>query len=376
MKRYALFPFLTLALTACGGGSDSSTTSPTAAMSVEGKIEQVTGSSITVNTQSYGVASLAYQGQQLTHDMLAPNMMVALNTNTRMNNNATVELDPTFTGKITDIDRLQGTFKVSGVALKFLNLSPKIQNGDWVMVSALPTANMGYKVLSVVNFEYDANGMAEAEGRVSNINLENNTFKIGNSLTVLFDDRLINNIKKLRNGAWAEVLGSYNEFTGQLVAETIKLKTFNVIHGRGEIEGVVTWVANDLSSFEVNYRGLFNVLPSTEFEDGNKSQLRPGVNVEVEYTGNSKRTIAKEVEFEDDFDFDFDWDDYEFDIEGYVGDVDYDTKSFQIKGKTIFTDVNTEYEDNLSLDALIGSTIEAEGIIIGDKHVARKISKE
>ncbi|WP_232313387.1 DUF5666 domain-containing protein [Enterovibrio coralii] len=276
MKRYALFPLFTLALTACGGGSDSgnTTTSPASAMSVEGKIEQVSGSRITVNNQTYDVGTVAYQGQSLQNDMLTPNMMVALNTNGRSITSANVELDPTFTGKITHIDRLQGTFKVSGVELKFISLSPKIQNGDWVMVSTLPSANMGYKVLSVVKFEYDSNGMAEAEGRVSAVNFENNTFKLGSSLTVLFDDRLVNNIKKLRNGAWAEVLGSYNESTGQLIAESIKLKAFNSINGKGEIEGVVTWVANDYSRFEVNYRGQFDILPSTEFDDGSKSQLR------------------------------------------------------------------------------------------------------
>ncbi|SKA59015.1 DUF5666 domain-containing protein [Enterovibrio nigricans] len=377
MKRYALFPLFTLALTACGGGGDSSnTTTSSSAMSVEGKIEQVSGSTITVNTHSYDVSSLAYQGKPLDSNMLVPNMMVALHTNARANNSASVELDPTFTGKITNIDRLQGTFNVSGVPLTFIRLSPTIQNGDWVMVSTLPTANMGYKVLSVVGFEYDANGMAEAEGRVTNVNFENNTFKLGNSLTVLFDERLVNNIKKLRNGAWAEVLGSYNESTGQLVAESIKLKTFNTINGKGEIEGVVTWVANDFSRFEVNYRGQFDVVPSTEFDDGSKSQLRTGVTVEVEYVSKNNRTIAKEIEFEDDFDFDFDWDDYEFEYKGYVSDINPVAQSFQLKGKTIFTDSNTDYEDGLSFDALNGINLEVEGVLIGSDHVAREISKD
>lgn len=108
MKRYALFPLFTLALTACGGGGDSSnTTTSSSAMSVEGKIEQVSGSTITVNTHSYDVSSLAYQGKPLDSNMLVPNMMVALHTNARANNSASVELDPTFTGKITNIDRLQ-----------------------------------------------------------------------------------------------------------------------------------------------------------------------------------------------------------------------------------------------------------------------------
>ncbi|WP_232313386.1 DUF5666 domain-containing protein [Enterovibrio coralii] len=100
------------------------------------------------------------------------------------------------------------------------------------------------------------------------------------------------------------------------------------------------------------------------------------MNVEVEYVTKNQRTVAKEIEFEDDFDFDFDWDDYEFDFEGYISDIDSDAKSFKMKGKTIFTDANTEYEDGLSFDSLIGNKVEVEGMIIGNDHVARKISSE
>ncbi|PKF48646.1 hypothetical protein AT251_24550, partial [Enterovibrio nigricans] len=142
------------------------------------------------------------------------------------------------------------------------------------------------------------------------------------------------------------------------------------------IEGVVTWVANDFSRFEVNYRGQFDVVPSTEFDDGSKSQLRTGVTVEVEYVSKNNRTIAKEIEFEDDFDFDFDWDDYEFEYKGYVSDINPVAQSFQLKGKTIFTDSNTDYEDGLSFDALNGINLEVEGVLIGSDHVAREISKD
>ncbi|WP_251882168.1 DUF5666 domain-containing protein [Grimontia kaedaensis] len=79
------------------------------------------------------------------------------------------------------------------------------------------------------------------------------------------------------------MFGTYNEFKGELTAETLKLKSFNGVLGRGETEGVITWVANDQSRFELNYRGIFDIDLSTKFDDGSKADLRLGAEVEVEY---------------------------------------------------------------------------------------------
>ncbi|NGN96321.1 hypothetical protein G5S52_01215 [Grimontia sp. S25] len=374
MKRYALFPLLSLAITACGGsGGESSETSATPTPSaVEGKIQNVNGSTITVNNRPYHVAQLEYAGHSFSNEALEANMMVLLNTSSRATS-ANVQLDPTFTGKITDINGK--SFKVNGVELQFDRLSNKISEGDWVMVSTLPTANAGYKVLSVIQFEYDADGMVEAEGRISNLNVNNNTFKVGNSLTVLFDSQLLQN-GKLRNGAWVEVFGTYNEFEGELTAETLKLKSFSGVLGRGETEGVITWVANDQSRFELNYRGIFDIDPSTKFDDGSKADLRLGAEVEVEYINQAKRTIAKEIEFEDDFDFDFDWDKFEFERKGIIENTNDVEQSFEVRGQKIFTDANTEFDDGLDFDFLEGEYVEVEGVIINGDYVAREIERE
>ncbi|CZF81827.1 hypothetical protein GCE9029_02853 [Grimontia celer] len=374
MKRYALFPLLSLALTACGGsGGESGETSTTPTPSaVEGKIQNVNGSTITVNNRPYQVAQMEYAGHNLSDETLEANMMVSLKTSSRATS-ANVQLDPTFTGKITDINGK--SFKVNGVELQFDRLSNKILEGDWVMVSTLPTANAGYKVLSIIQFEYDADGMVEAEGRISNLNVNNNTFKVGNSLTVLFDSQLLQN-GKLRNGAWVEVFGTYNEFEGELTAETLKLKSFSGVLGRGETEGVITWVANDQSRFELNYRGIFDIDPSTKFDDGSKADLRLGAEVEVEYVNQAKRTIAKEIEFEDDFDFDVDWDKFEFERKGIIENTNDVEQSFEVRGQKIFTDANTEFDDGLDFDFLEGEYVEVEGVIINGDYVAREIERE
>ncbi|MDD1796152.1 DUF5666 domain-containing protein [Enterovibrio sp. ZSDZ42] len=381
MKRYAMIPLLTLTLAACGGGSEGgdTTTSPTLPASVEGKIEQISGNTVTVNGHQYQVESVQYLGTDIAPEKLETNLMVNANTTSRAQTGAHIELEPTFTGRIEKIGEPKGTFTINGIELSFAALSPRIHNGDWVMVSSLPTANAGYKVLSVISFDFDDEGMVEAEGRISSIDFNNGTFKIGKSLTVLFDEKLANNPKKLRNGTWVEVIGTYNEYEAELTATEMKLKNYNDINGRGEIEGVITWVARDKSKFELNYRGTFDVHPSTKYDDGNLSSLRIGAEVEVDYISKGDTLIAKEIEFEDG-DGDFDWDAFEFETEGTVSNVNTDEETFMIelKGaeKTIHIDALTRFEDNLTLESLDGEFLEVEGVIISGDYVAREIERE
>lgn len=390
MKRYALLPLITLALSACGGGEGGSenSTQPSALSAVEGKIENVSGSAITVNGQQFQVGSVSYRNQSIPASILAADMNVSLNTGARAamsaKSGSDVQLDPTFTGKITEIDPKLGTFKVSGVSLTFSNLSNQIKNGDWVMVSTLPTANAGYKVLSVIKFEYDADGMVEVEGRISDIDFNNKSFKVGSSLKVWFAGADINNAKKLRNGAWVEVFGrtQENAFGVEAVtAEKIMIKSFSGVNGRGEIEGIVTWVDKDYSRFEVNYRGIFEIHKSTKYdcEDGdicNNYSLREGMEVEVDYVANAKGNFAKEIEFEDDSDVDGDWDKFEFKMKGYADNLDDTELSFEIGGVKVYTDNNTEFDDELNFDSIGNCRLEVEGVIINGDHVAREIECE
>ncbi|WP_028022161.1 DUF5666 domain-containing protein [Enterovibrio calviensis] len=385
MKQYAMISLLTLTLTACGGSSEgdsnTNTTQPVTPASVEGKIERITGSTLTINGHNYVADDVQYRDVSISSDFLEANMMVNANTISRGQTGAHIELEPTFTGRIEKIGEPKGTFTINGIELRFATLSPRIQNGDWVMVSSLPTANAGYKVLSVISFDFDDKGMVEAEGRISAIDFNNGTFKIGKSLTVLFDEDLANNPKKLRNGSWVEVIGTYNEYNAVLTATELKLKNYNDVYGDGEIEGIVTWVASDKSTFELNYRGTFETHPSTKYEDGNLSSLRIGAEVEVEYIKKGDKLIAKEIEFEDaDQDNDFDWDAFEFETEGMASNVSTDDDTFQIdvkgKAKTIHIDVLTQFDDGLTLDSLNGEMLEVEGVIISGEYVAREIERE
>lgn len=100
MKRYALLPLITLALSACGGGEGGSenSTQPSALSAVEGKIENVSGSAITVNGQQFQVGSVSYRNQSIPASILAADMNVSLNTGARAamsaKSGSDVQLDP------------------------------------------------------------------------------------------------------------------------------------------------------------------------------------------------------------------------------------------------------------------------------------------
>ena len=169
MKKIALVSTLALILTACGGGSDSSSDNGnngnggdngnggtvTAPSVVKGAIESIDKNkkTIVVNGYSYDVAGVVYGDTKLNINDLQSNMMVQIG-GAQKAAGVQVNLEPTITGTVTGIDRVAGTFEVNGITLVY-KLSNEIELGDWVMVSSLPTANAGYKVLSVVKFEND-----------------------------------------------------------------------------------------------------------------------------------------------------------------------------------------------------------------------------
>lgn len=374
MKKLAMITLVGLTLTACGGGSGGDqpanpTVNPTA---VQGTVEKVTSTSITVNGYTYPVANVSYAGQEVQLTNVKPNMLVTVssaNSRGRAAGEAQVTLEPTITGVVSNIGS-GGAFTVNGVSLTFSSLPTDIEEGDWVMVSALPTADGGYQVLSVVEFEDSSlHGFYEVEGVVSNLDTGNRTFVLGASLNVDYSGARVENAANLANGVWVEVTGEFNAAT--LEASEVEVEDYDDINDGTEIEGIVTWVANDQSAFELNYRGRFVVNSSTRFEDGSKASLKQGVRVEVT---SSRSGIATEVEFENGRDDD--WADNDRDIEGIVSSTDADTQSFVINSQTIYTNRSTRYEDGLSFATLDGKRVEVEAYVVNGDYIASEIEAE
>lgn len=381
MKRYAMLPLFSLAMVGCGGGSSDGgeTTSPSATpFAVENTIERVTDTGIVVNGQEYPVNTINYHGNTEPVSFLADkqNLMVRISHDNSRRNGMHVELEPTFTGRIflaPDTPEQKNRFLVNGVELQFDHLTSNIEDGDWVMVSALPTVG-GYKVLSVIEFNNEFGELAEAEGHIRELNTMAGSFKIGQSLTVYYDKNNLN--FALHEGLWVEVVGSYNESNSTLTADSIHRKDYSHITHDGEIEGIVTWVAKNKKSFELNYRAQIKVNGATEFDDGDKSDLKPGAWVEVELRNNQNKLIAEEIEFEGRDGNDDDWDQHEFELTGYVDNYDSSEHTFSIKNHKIYTSENTEYEDLNGFSDIEHQYIEVEGVIINGQHIALSIELE
>ncbi|WP_045420646.1 DUF5666 domain-containing protein [Vibrio jasicida] len=389
MKKLALVAAVGMALSGCGGSGDGGSSSPQPAAkpsSAIGTVESVNEakSTITVNGYTYRVSEVMYGSKETNLGAVQPNMMVQVGSGTEKSTEepVVVTLEPTITGTVTAIDHINKTFTVNGVELHFEGLSDEIDQGDWVMVSSLPTADAGYKVLSVVKFDFDYNGPDEIEGRISSIDTNNGTFKLGANVTVSYD-----RVDGLSVGEWVEAEGTMQGDV--FIATEVEVENYDSLVGDNDVEGIVTWVANDYRQFSLNYRGNFVVDNATRFEDGTKTDLKQGQEVEVTSVMKNGVRTATEVEIDGpDFDGDHDsnWQGKEFECEGVLTNYNVNTETFQVSrcendadqvmsNNTVVIDAQTRFE-GLEKHNLNGTKVEVEGVIIDNQNVAREVEAE
>ncbi|MGY5740447.1 DUF5666 domain-containing protein [Vibrio antiquarius] len=392
MKKLALISVVGLALSGCGGSgggsnSDSTPTQPVVKPSVAiGSVEAVNAeeNTLTVNGYTYHVSGVVYGDTSMQLADVEPKMMVQVGTGVRKasDDGFLVTLEPTITGRVTAIDYVKKTFTVNGVDLQFDGLSDDIEINDWVMVSSLPTADAGYRVLSVVEIDVDNDyptleSYYELEGRITSIDENAGTFKLGTNITVSYD-----NISQLSIGQWVEVEGEMQN--GVFMANEVEVEGYDVISNDSDVEGIVTWVANDYSEFSLNYRGAFFIDNATRFEDGSKANLKQGQEVEVTSVMKNGKRIATVIEFEQpDFDDNNQWQGKEFECEGYVSNYDAEARTFDIErcendadqllnNTTVVIDVQTRFQGIEELN-LNGARVEVDGVIINDQNIAREV---
>lgn len=392
MKKLALISVVGLALSGCGGSgggsnSDSTPTQPVVKPSVAiGSVEAVNAeeNTLTVNGYTYHVSGVVYGYTSMQLADVEPKMMVQVGTDVRKasDDGFLVTLEPTITGRVTAIDYVKKTFTVNGVDLQFDGLSDDIEINDWVMVSSLPTADAGYRVLSVVEIDVDNDyptlgSYYELEGRITSIDENAGTFKLGTNITVSYD-----NISQLSTGQWVEVEGEMQN--GVFMANEVEVEGYDVISNDSDVEGIVTWVANDYSEFSLNYRGAFFIDNATRFEDGSKANLKQGQEVEVTSVMKNGKRIATVIEFEQpDFDDNNQWHGKEFECEGYVSNYDAEARTFDIErcendadqllnNTTVVIDAHTRFQGIEELN-LNGARVEVDGVIINDQNIAREV---
>ncbi|EJL6928458.1 hypothetical protein NMT03_004555 [Vibrio alginolyticus] len=392
MKKLALISVVGLALSGCGGSgggsnSDSTPTQPTVKPSVAmGSVEAVNAeeSTLTVNGHTYRVSEVVYDDTQVQLADVKPKMVVRVGSDIRQasNNGVRVTLEPTITGRVTAIDHVKKTFTVNGVDLQFDGLSDDIEINDWVMVSSLPTADAGYRVLSVVELDVDndypvLDNDYELEGRITSIDENAGTFELGTNITVSYD-----NNSQLSIGQWVEVEGEMQN--GIFMAHEVQVEDYDDLKNDSDVEGIVTWVAKDYSEFSLNYRGAFFIDNATRFEDGSKANLKQGQEVEVTSVMKNGKRIATVIEFEQpDFDDNNQWQGKEFECEGYVSNYDAEARTFEIErcendadqllnNTTVVIDAQTRFQGIEEIN-LNGARVEVEGMIINDQNIAREV---
>lgn len=339
---------------------------------------------MTLNGNAYNITKITFSdAQELQLSDIQPNMMVRLTTQSddRVSSvSAELTLEPTMVGVITNIHHVSGDFKINGVALSADKaLLTGIDNGDWVMISSLPTANAGYHVLSIVKFESGDHGYVEMEGMLNH--LEAHQFILGSNLIVNYENAQIEDNARLSNGQWVEVMGTMDGSVFN--AQSIEVEEYNDLDQNTDIEGVITWVENDKSSFELNYKGRFVVTNNTVYEDnGSKELLAIGKQVEVTAKQVNGKNQVIEIEFEG---LDDDWiGSDELELTGMIVSTDFDVSesdSFVIKtlqgNKTIFITQRTEFDDHLTLNNLyVGMLVEVETYLVNGQYMAIEIEQE
>ncbi|YCO01942.1 DUF5666 domain-containing protein [Vibrio sp. VNB-15] len=400
MKKLALVAAVGMALSGCGGSGDGGSSSPQPAAkpsSAIGTVESVNEakSTITVNGYTYHVSEVMYGSKETNLGAVQPNMMVQVGSGTEKSTEepVVVTLEPTMTGHIQIIDKNAGKFTINGFELVYPELNKSdIDSGDWVMVSSLPAANNQYKVLSVVKFETSLSEEDEIEGRISSIDVNKKEFKLGENVTVAYD-----RIADLQVGQWVEAEGSLNGNIFQ--ASYVEIENYNQLQGDNDVEGIVTWVNQDQSAFELNYRGTFIVDSKTCFQSDDDAPCNPSlisnltVGSEVEVTsvlGTSNTPVATHVEFEKpdwEGDNEEDWNVYEFECSGWVANYKVngvDTATFDIDhcwndldqtidNSSVVVNGQTMFEDGLSFSNIANKRVEVEGTIINNTNVALEI---
>ncbi|HBC3820637.1 TPA: hypothetical protein KD868_003631 [Vibrio parahaemolyticus] len=396
MKNKYIVAIIGLALAGCGGSSNDSNTNnegiqaptQTKTKQIKGTIEQVNkNGTIIVNGESYRVNHVQYSTETLPTSVLAPNMSVQLLTSNTKIKDVNVILEPTIAGEIDSIDNEKKTFSINGFLLNFDGLTTDIQPKDWVMVSTLPTANAGYKVVSVTKFDVKETypNLAhhyKIEGRISSIQSNNQTFIIGSSARVFYGNALELPQNGLRIGQWVEVEGEMNGDTFH--ALEVDIEDYDGYEGDNEIEGIITWVSADYSKFTLNYRGNFLVNSNTHFVGGTRQHLKQGVEVEVTSRQQTSGRLAIEVEF-DTPDSDNAWNGKTFECSGVASNYDDNADTFEMThcengfdatiSNQVFIDAMTNFK-HLTPSQLNGSRIEVEGVIIDNKNIAQEIKSD
>lgn len=343
---------LSLGVTGCGGdssssggGSDIVESSPLAR--TVGTVDSVSylDESFTINKHQLdgSQATITYDDSSYSFDELEQGMQVEVEYQDNLAQQ--IYLQPAATGQVTAVS--ESSLTINGINYDYPGAGFTV--GDWVMLYGLVEPDDSWKVTVVT--AVDPQTTAEIEGAISDLDSSQSVFTLA---TVLVDyaNAAIEDSRILADGLWVEV---YGQFDGsKFVASVIDIRDSNDMRNT-ELEGIITWVSPDLTSFDIGGHIRVYTNGNTSFDDGTKSNLEVGVIVEVDLIELDQRLYATRVDFQDQVNVP---DNLEFNVEG---EASFDGTTLSINGIVFIIDVNTEFDDGINLSNINGQWVELDG---------------
>ena len=362
---------ITIALTACGSSSSNNDSNELTASAnlpsvIIGQVTGVTSDSITVNDHiiAAGSAEVEIEGNNATLANIKQGMMVEVETN---GTSATeIDYDPVFKGPI-NIQNDQ--VSIAGVTLSNLN-SSDFSQGQLFEIS-------GYShSLNSLTVTYQApitNSQSELEvqGSITNLNQQLRTFNLGD-LVINYQQADIDGT--LSNGQLVEVEGFYNNaiFTAIEVDAEQSLSFIDNIDT--ELEGVITFVNNNMSLITLNSQWQVSINDQTQFEDGTTANLVVGQVIEVDgvWQQADNKLLAQEIEFES-TNINSNTTNQQFSVAGVIS---YEQNIATINGIEFTFNSQTVFEDGLSVNTLDGQWVELEGTYNNEQNSVSEVELE
>ena len=361
-----------LSLAACGssnGNSDNTTAAPgqgngtnpiitpATTKTTIGTVDSVNSSAFTVQGQSFHFSSstVSYAKQNLAPSVLTSGSKVRVTSDSSGQHK--VELNPDLAGFISAV---QGdTLQINGQSLQLTNHS--LTAGDFVLVSLNPLQNS--EVTAVTKLSSAETPLyIELEGQISELNESTQRFSIlGQQVdysAAMIEDGAV------ASGRWAEVYGQLSN--GVLKASEVDFEQFPDT-AETEISGVISWVNESKTSFELNQRYSFNVTTATRFEQGSANELQPGRYVEVTLKQQNNQSVLTEVEFNN----------QSISTPGsqrveVTGTMTFDGTHLQLNGFSFAVNSLTELEDGLTLQTLDSQYLQIEAVQRADGSITVK----
>jgi Domain of unknown function (DUF5666) len=355
-------------LAACGSSGDTTTdlgqgnvtnpiVAPVTTKTTVGTVDSVSSTAFKVQDQSFNLSSstISYAKQNLPSSVLTSGFNVRVTSNSSGQHK--VELNPDLAGFVSAV---QGdAVQINGQNLQLSKHS--LVAGDFVLISLNPLKSNEATAFTKLS-SAETPLYIELEGQISELNEATQRFSVLGQ-QVDYSAAMIED-GPVASGRWAEVYGQLSN--GVLKASEVDFEQFPD-SAESEISGVISWVNDSRTSFELNQRYNFNISTATRFEQGSVQDLQPGRFVEVTLNQQNNQSVLTEVEFKN----------QNISNTGsqrveVTGTMAFDGTNLQLNGFSFTVNSLTELEDGLTLPTLDGQYLQVEAVQRADGSIAVK----